>query len=58
VGEAADLIIISQNLFHIAPRKIGQTNVLVTVVGGKVVYQATDQRTSKEGRKALIFGPS
>lgn len=42
VGKAADLIVVSQNLFHTDPHKIGQTKVLMTVVGGKVVYQAAD----------------
>jgi len=40
VGKLADLIIISQNLFKVTPSEIGKTKVLVTMVGGKVVYQA------------------
>ena len=39
-GKAADLIIISQNIFDINPHKIGATKVLTTIVGGRVVYQA------------------
>ncbi len=38
VGKLADLIIISQNLFEIPPDQIGKTKVLVTMVGGAVVY--------------------
>lgn len=35
----ADVIIISQDLFKIAPNQIGKTKVLMTMVGGKAVYQ-------------------
>ena len=38
-GKLADVIIISQNLFEIAPDKIGDTKVLITIVGGNVVYK-------------------
>jgi predicted amidohydrolase YtcJ len=40
VGKLADMIIISQNLFKVAPMQIGNTKVLTTIVGGKVVYHA------------------
>lgn len=40
VGELADLIIISQNIFDINPHKIGATKVTDTIVGGRLVYQA------------------
>ena len=40
VGKFADIIIISQNLFKTAPMQIGNTKVLTTIVGGKVVYDA------------------
>jgi predicted amidohydrolase YtcJ len=39
VGKLADVIIISQDLFKIEPNQIGKTRVLMTLVGGKVVYQ-------------------
>ena len=39
VGKLADLIVISQDLFKVAPNQIGKTKALVTIVGGKVVYQ-------------------
>jgi predicted amidohydrolase YtcJ len=42
-GKLADLIIVSQNIFEIDPRRIGQTKVLTTIVGGRVVYQAPAQ---------------
>jgi predicted amidohydrolase YtcJ len=40
VGKLADLIIVSQNIFEIDPHRIGETKVLTTIVGGRVVYQA------------------
>ena len=39
VGKLADVIIISQNLFKIAPKEISKTKVLMTIVGGKTVYK-------------------
>jgi hypothetical protein len=39
-GKLADFIVISQDLFRIAPSKIGKTQVLLTVVGGRVAYQS------------------
>ena len=39
-GKLADLIILSQDLFKIAPSEIGKTELLLTMVGGKVVYHA------------------
>jgi len=38
-GKVADLIVVSQNLFDIAPHKIADTKVITTMVGGRVVYQ-------------------
>ena len=43
VGKLADVIIVSQNIFDINPRKIGATKVAVTIVGGRVVYQANSK---------------
>jgi predicted amidohydrolase YtcJ len=42
-GKLADLIIVSQNIFDIDPRRIAETKVLTTIVGGRVVYQAPAQ---------------
>lgn len=47
VGKLADLIVISQDLFKVAPNQIGNTKVMITMVGGKVVYQDS----SWEGRE-------
>jgi predicted amidohydrolase YtcJ len=38
-GEFADFVVLSQDLTKIPPREILKTEVLRTVVGGKVVYQ-------------------
>ena len=38
-GKLADMIVISQDLFKVAPEKIGGTKVMLTMVGGKIVYQ-------------------
>jgi predicted amidohydrolase YtcJ len=40
-GKLADLIVLDQDLFKIAPNEIHKTNVLLTMVGGKVVYQSS-----------------
>jgi len=39
-GKLADLIVLSQDLFKIEPTDIWKTEVLLTMVGGKVVYHA------------------
>ncbi len=39
-GKLADLIVVSQDLFKVDPMKIGETKVLLTMVGGRVVYTA------------------
>ena len=48
VGKLADLIIISQNPFKVAPNQIGRTQVMMTMVGGKVVYQASSWEAAKD----------
>lgn len=39
-GKLADFIVVSQDLFKIEPSKIGDTQVLLTMVGGRVAYQS------------------
>jgi len=39
-GKMADLILVSPNIFAADPHAIGKTKVLLTMVGGKVVYHA------------------
>lgn len=38
-GKFADLIVLDRNLFQVKPEEIGSTQVLLTMVGGKVVYE-------------------
>jgi predicted amidohydrolase YtcJ len=40
-GKLADLIVVSQNLFKVDPLKIRETKVLLTMVGGRIVYKST-----------------
>jgi len=37
-GKEADLVVVSQDLFRVAPETVGQTRALMTMVGGRVVY--------------------
>jgi len=39
-GKVADLIIVSQDIFKIDPHALDKTEVLLTMVGGKVVYKS------------------
>lgn len=39
VGKFADLIVLDQNLFKIPPMQISSTHVLLTMIGGKTVWQ-------------------
>ena len=39
-GKWADLIIIDRNIFEIDPHTIDKTKVALTIVGGKIVYEA------------------
>jgi predicted amidohydrolase YtcJ len=38
--KAADVIIVDRNIFEVDPRTIGDTKVVTTIVGGKIVYEA------------------
>ena len=39
VGKLADLIVLDRNVFQIPPEEIASTRVLMTVVGGKTVFE-------------------
>ena len=39
VGKLADLVVLSRDVFTIAPKEILTTEVLCTIVGGKVIYK-------------------
>jgi predicted amidohydrolase YtcJ len=40
VGKLADLAVLSQDIFSVPPETIGKTQVVTTMVGGKIVYSA------------------
>ena len=39
-NKLADVIIVDRNIFEIDPHTIGDTKVVMTIVGGKIVYEA------------------
>jgi predicted amidohydrolase YtcJ len=39
-GKLADLIMVDRNIFEIDPREIAKTEVVLTMVGGRVVHDA------------------
>jgi predicted amidohydrolase YtcJ len=43
VGKLADLVVLSQDLFTVAPEAIEKIRVLLTVTDGQVVYAAADR---------------
>ena len=50
----ADLIIVSQDLFKIEPSKISQTEVLLTMVGGKLVYESPGWNQKLSSRRRQV----
>jgi predicted amidohydrolase YtcJ len=50
-GKLADFIILDRDLFKIEPSEIGKTEVLLTVIGGKAVYESPTW-THSAGEKA------
>ena len=51
-GKLADLIVIDRNLFEIEPTAIGKTEVLLTLVGGRVVYESPAWKSGSSQHKA------
>lgn len=51
-GKFADLIVLSQDLFKIEPTGVSKTEVLLTMVGGKVVYQSPAWPTMSSAAEA------
>jgi predicted amidohydrolase YtcJ len=43
VGKQADLIVLDQNLFRVAAERISDTRVLITMLGGKIVYDSGER---------------
>jgi predicted amidohydrolase YtcJ len=40
VGKLADLAVLSQDIFAVAPARIGETQVVLTMVGGRIVHES------------------
>jgi predicted amidohydrolase YtcJ len=40
VGKLADLAVLSQDIFSVPPKTVGKTSVVLTMVGGRIVYGA------------------
>jgi hypothetical protein len=50
-GKLADFIMLDRDLFKIEPSEIGKTEVLMTVVGGKVVYESPVRKDTSAEKK-------
>jgi predicted amidohydrolase YtcJ len=50
VGKAADLVVLSQDIFAVPAEQIGQTRARMTLVGGRVVFDA-ETRNETEPRQ-------
>ena len=44
VGKLADFTILDKDIFSVPPKRILQTKVVYTIVGGRVVYTANQDR--------------
>jgi hypothetical protein len=51
-GKLADFILLDQDLFKIEPSEIGKTEVLFTMVGGKIVYQSSNWKDGGAASKS------
>jgi hypothetical protein len=52
-GKLADFILLDQDLLKIEPSQIDKTEVLFTVVGGKIVYQSPKWKNEATGIQAV-----
>ena len=41
-GKWADIVVLNQNLLRVPPREILNTKVMVTILGGEIVYQSSE----------------
>jgi len=42
-GKLADVVILSRDIFHIDPGEINQTEVVMTITDGRIVYEASER---------------
>lgn len=54
VGKFADMVVLDRNLFEIDPKDIDETQVLQTVLGGKVVYDRGKQGNEDVDAKDML----
>jgi predicted amidohydrolase YtcJ len=40
-GKLADMVLVSDNIFRMAPEQVRETTIEITIAGGRVVYEAT-----------------
>jgi len=43
VGKLADIVVLDKDIFEIEPEQILETNTIMTILGGEVVYSATNE---------------
>jgi predicted amidohydrolase YtcJ len=53
-GMLADFVVLDRDLTKIAPEEILKTKVLLTVIGGKVVYDAESKKLAPRNRQSLL----
>jgi predicted amidohydrolase YtcJ len=52
VGKLADLTVLSKNLLKIAPKEYLTTDVIYTIVDGKIVYESREQSGTGQAKRA------
>ena len=50
-GKLADFVVLSRDLFSVPPHEVLETRPVVTVVGGRIVYEAASGATSPGGHR-------
>ena len=54
VGKAADLVVLSQDLFSVPPESIAATRAVMTMVGGRIVYRDEDSGPLPRGIRSAF----
>jgi predicted amidohydrolase YtcJ len=57
-GKLADLVLLSKDLFSIPPREILDTKPVLTIVGGRIVYETLPPRAASVGNAGTPRGRS
>ncbi|MEE9296502.1 MAG: amidohydrolase family protein [Phycisphaerae bacterium] len=55
VGKLADMVILSQDILHVNPERIADTQAVMTIVGGKIVFDRLRGDEPDTGPKNQIF---